>query len=178
MTTDSQATATAQPRLFGQPRYVLPDTVHTNISRQHYDGAPGLWAYARGLLVETSHAPSWTPVALYVRVCTDSSDNTTAVVLTLIARDENNQIVTVVWRQEHGTGDRTSNGWQFTIDGVVPHQSTGRLRPSPSVSPTSSAAPSTTDFTARTGTCGVPAGESPATPIHDPLAEERPHRRS
>lgn len=51
MTTDSPAEQTSRPRVFGQRDYTLPDSVRTNIPRQHYDGAPRLWAYARGLLI-------------------------------------------------------------------------------------------------------------------------------
>lgn len=132
MTVNPQATNTARPRMFGQGDYVLPHTVQTNIPRQHYHGAPGLWAYARGVLVETCYALPWTPIALFVRVhADDSTDGTTAVALTMIARDEDNEVVTVVWRQEYGTTDtpcshqpnsgRTGTAWQLTIDGTVPH---------------------------------------------------------
>ncbi|OLF08572.1 hypothetical protein [Actinophytocola xanthii] len=63
--------------------------------------------------------------------------------LTMIARDEDNEVVAVVWRQEYGTTDppsshqpnssRTGTGWQLTIDGAVPHQGTGGVRPSPPI---------------------------------------------
>lgn len=149
MTVNPQAANTVRPRMFGRGDYMLPPTVQTNIPRQHYHGAPGLWAYARGFLVETCYALPWTPVALFVRVHSDNStDDTTAVVLTMIARDEDNEVVTVVWRQEYDTtstpdnnkpsnsqpsSDRTATTWQLTIDGAVPHQGTGGVRPSPPI---------------------------------------------
>ena len=108
MTTDSHATTT-RPRKFGQRDYILPDTVQSNIYPQHYDGAPGLWAYARALLIETCDALAWTPLSLFVGVEFDNdTDDTTAVVLTIVARDEHQDrtkdVVTVVWRQDYSTG--------------------------------------------------------------------------
>lgn len=131
--TDSRAAGASLPRMFGQRDYLLPDTVHTNIPRQHYEGAPGMWAYARGLLVETCRVLPATPVGLFYRVCTDSVGNTAAVVVTAIARDDNNDIVTVIWRQEHGMAEAGPIGWQLTIDGAVPHNGSGRVRPSPPI---------------------------------------------
>ena len=138
MTTDSRTDQAARPRMFGQRDYVLPDSVRTNISRQHYDGAPGLWTYARGLLIETCYALPWTPLALFVSVETDNDDNTTAVVLTLIAKDENtddnNDIVTVVWRQDHGAGSQDHDVWQLTINGAVRRRpGSTHVRPSPPI---------------------------------------------
>jgi hypothetical protein len=117
--------------MFGQAMYVLPETVQANISRQHYHGAPGLWEYARGVLVETSRALRGMPLAVFSRVEADDSERTTAVVITAVARAENNDVVTVVWRQEYH-GDEQESGWLLTVNGVVPHdQGTGRVRPAP-----------------------------------------------
>lgn len=38
----SRATTFARPRMFGQRDYLLPNTVHSNIPRQHGDGEPVL----------------------------------------------------------------------------------------------------------------------------------------
>ena len=138
MTSDSRAEHTPRPRMFGQRDYTLPDTVRTNIPRQHYDGAPGLWAYARGLLIETCYALPWTPLALFVGVETDDADNTTAVVVTIIAKDEttghNNDIVTVVWRQDRDPGDQGHGVWQLTVNGAVRrHPGSTHVRPSPPI---------------------------------------------
>lgn len=77
-----------------------------------------------------------------------STDDTSAVVLTMIACDEGNEVVTVVWRQDYGTTDhpnsnqpssgrmgsgRMGTAWRLTIDGAVPHQGTGGVRPSPPI---------------------------------------------
>jgi hypothetical protein len=138
MSTDSRTEQAARPRMFGQRAYTLPDSVRTNIPRQHYDGAPGLWAYARGLLIETCYAMPWTPLALFVGVEPDNDDSTTAVVLTIIAKDEstvyNNNIVTVVWRQDHDLGGRGNGAWQLTINGAVRrHPGSTHVRPSPPI---------------------------------------------
>jgi hypothetical protein len=100
--------------MFGQRDYTLPHTVQTNIPPQRYEGEPGMWAYARGLLIETCYALPWTPLSLFVGVEPLNDNNTSALVLTIVAKDENKDsdrdIVTVVWRQDHGgaSRDRTS----------------------------------------------------------------------
>lgn len=138
MTTDSHATTT-RPRMFGQRDYILPDTVQSNIYPQHYDGAPGLWAYARALLIETCDALAWTPLSLFVGVEFDTdTDDTTAVVLTIVARDEHQDrtkdVVTVVWRQDYGTGAQGRDVWQLTINGAVRHHpGSTHVRPSPPI---------------------------------------------
>lgn len=127
----SRTADTAQPRMFGQRVYVLPDTVQSDIPRRAVAGEYGRWTYARAVLVEICDALQYTPVALYDRLCTDSIGNPAAVVITVIARDENDEIVTVVWRQDRGLNGHGPNGWELTINGAVPDGGTGRLRPSP-----------------------------------------------
>jgi hypothetical protein len=124
----SRTTTFAQPRMFGKRDYLLPHTVHSNIPHQHGDGEPVLWAYAGGLLLETCYALPLTPLALFVGAETDTDGDTTAVVLTIVATDENTDrktgsegIVTVVWRQDRGTGAQGRDVWQLT-GGARRHQ--------------------------------------------------------
>jgi hypothetical protein len=134
MTTNSHAAETALPRMFGQRDYRLPDSVQTNISRQHYDGAPGMWDYARGLLIETCLVLPWTPLTLFLGVEPFNDEETSAVVVTIVAQDENRDIVTVVWRQDHGVGAQGQDVWQLTINGAVHHhRGSTHVRPSPPI---------------------------------------------
>jgi hypothetical protein len=130
-TSGSRSADTAQPRMFGQHGYVLPNTVRSNVARHASANEPTRFAYARGFLVELNRLLSYRPLSLYVRLCTDSVGNPTAVVITVIAVDENDEILTVVWRQERGLDALGPNDWQLTINGAVPHGGTGRLRPAP-----------------------------------------------
>lgn len=127
----SRTADTAKPRMFGQHEYVLPDTVQSNVPQHASDDEPARFAYARGLLVALSRLLPCTPLSLYVRLCTDSVGNPAAVVITVIAMDENDEILTVVWRQERGLAALGPNDWQLTINGAVPHGGTGRIRPAP-----------------------------------------------
>ncbi|HEU5483932.1 MAG TPA: hypothetical protein VFU98_03420, partial [Microlunatus sp.] len=73
-----------------------------------------------------------------VGVETDNADNTTAVVVTIIAKDEttghNNDTVTVVWRQDRNPGDQGHDVWQLTINGAVRRlPGSTRVRPSPPI---------------------------------------------
>lgn len=82
-----------------------------------------------------------TPLALFVGVETDTDGDTTAVVLTIVAKDENTDretgsedIVTVVWRQDRGTGAQGRDVWQLTINAAAHHHPGSRhVRPSPPI---------------------------------------------
>lgn len=98
----------------------------------------GAKTHTHNQLIETCYALPWTPLALFVGFETDTDDNTTAVVLTIIAKDEttdhHNDIVTVVWRQDRNPGDQGHDAWQLTINGAVRrHPGSTHVRPSPPI---------------------------------------------
>lgn len=121
--------ATAQ--LFGdEDTYVLPDTVHTNIPLGPKPDEPAGWHHARGLLVHLCRDLHGTPIALYYRTLETSTDKTNGAVVTAIARDHDNQLITVVWRETPRASRwrRTTTG-QLTVNGVPALRTTGVRRP-------------------------------------------------
>jgi hypothetical protein len=145
MTSNTQTGSAGRPRRFGQHTYVLPASVQSNIPPYPSRDEVGRCAYARGLLVEISRTLPCTPLALYVRLCTDHIGNPTAVVITVIAQDEHDEILTIVWRQERGLNALGPNHWQLTINGAIPHRGTDGSDRRRHGWPTSSAAPSPPD---------------------------------
>jgi hypothetical protein len=119
--------------MFGQRDYVLPAEVHTNLPRQGYDGEPGGWNRARGLLMELAWALGATPEALYHRPLETPEGNPDGVVVTAIVKDSRHSITTVVFRrQEHQPGNRQRRPWwQLTVNGTTPPQGTGHVSPAP-----------------------------------------------
>jgi hypothetical protein len=132
VTTDLPPTAQqAPPRMFGQRSYVLPDDVHTNLPHRPSDDAePGEWHRARGLLIELCRQLDATPVALYLRSLRTPIGNPDGVVVTAIARDQHDQIHTVVWRHQlHPQGPALQPEGHLTVDGMDPPYSTGKVPP-------------------------------------------------
>lgn len=121
------------PRMFGQRDYVLPAEVHTNLPHQGYDGEPGGWHRARGLLMELSWALDATPEALIYRPLETPEGNPDGVVVTAIVQDNRGQHTTVVLReQEHPQGSRKRlPSWQLTVNGKTPGLGSGRRVPAP-----------------------------------------------
>lgn len=118
--TSAQPTPLSQPPLFGQDRYVLPDGVHTNLPRHGYDGEPGSWERARGLLLELGRQLSATPVALYHQPQYARGGNPAGLVVTAIVRRGDGQITTVIVRLHEGPVDGTyQRSWQVIVDGVT-----------------------------------------------------------
>ncbi len=135
MTPPPQAAAPSEPsspRLFGQRDYVLPDEVHTNLPRQRYDGEPGGWHRARGLLIELCRELGATPQALYHQPLETPEGNPDGVVVTAIVK-HSGRFTTVVWRQqEHQPGRRQRQpSWQLTVNGLTPPHGTGHVSPAP-----------------------------------------------
>jgi hypothetical protein len=112
--------------MFGQPDYVLPDDVHTNLPRQGYHGEPAGWRRARGLLIELARAVQASPVALYLCPLETSDGDPDGVAVTAIVRDAHRLITTVVWR--HMIDPQR---WQLSINGSTPPDCSGRVAPSP-----------------------------------------------
>ena len=132
MTIDLPPTAEQPPpRMFGQRSYLLPDDVHTNLPHSpSHDTEPGEWHRARGLLIELCWQLDATPVALYLRSLRTPTGNPDGVVVTAIARDQHDQIHTVVWRHQlHPCGPALQPEGQLTVNGMTPPRSTGKLPP-------------------------------------------------
>src|SRR5262245_2173113 len=82
-----------------QDTNTLPDTVHTNIPRQPQPAGDATANHARGILVHLSRDLHGTPIALYHQPLKTRTGDTIGSVVTAIARDHDDQLITVVWRE-------------------------------------------------------------------------------
>lgn len=113
-----------------QDTYVLPDTVHTNLARQPQPHEPGTDNHARGILVHLTRDLHGTPIALYRQPLESRTGDTVGSVVTAIARDHDDQLITVVWREttQPPRWRRTTTG-QLTVNGIPALRTTRHRRP-------------------------------------------------
>jgi hypothetical protein len=110
--------------------YLLPDNVKTNIPRRGYPGSYGAHDWARGHLVELHQRLGGTALSLHYRelLTRHPHDDPQRVPnhlpvgneVTVRLRDHDDQLVTVVTREEWAPYGPRGDQWQATVNGEIP----------------------------------------------------------